>query len=113
MFLSDNTYLFENTEHKNFNLDCVRLLIDENRFLRNKIDAQSSYVQSIEEELRRLKRLSQYYPKGLDNIILELDAISQENSDRSNLEYCQSGRDGSSPIERNKSKSFGGPSSFE
>ena len=83
MYLNDNTYLFENTDHQEFNLDCIKLLIEENRFLRGRIESQTTYVQSIEEELRRLKRLSQYYPKGLDNIILELNVRSNENTERS------------------------------
>jgi len=70
-YLSENTYLFDSGEFKEFNLECVKLLIEENRTIRDKLERKSYQVNKAEEELRKVRQLNQYYPKAEDIIIYE------------------------------------------
>ncbi len=70
-FIKENTFIFENSHIKQFNLECLALIIDENRSLREQLTSESEANKQLNEEVRRLKTMAQYYPGNQNGIIFE------------------------------------------
>jgi len=91
-YIEENTYVFENTGIKEFNIECLQLLIEENRSLREQLESQIGINYKNDVELRKLKRFGQYYQQTKESIIVEQEGQSEDSkkSCSQNSMYFQS-----------------------
>ena len=89
-YLQDNTYIFENNHQNEFGLECVQLIINENRSLRDQLDGQGQHIGSLENELRKVRHLNQYYPERKDTIIFEDEDAQQKEKGSSSSRLTKS-----------------------